>query len=572
MLSRYLLHRKGRGILLASSLACFTGSLADNDALAKQLPDTGHVFPVPLSRVSAEAIRADIRFLADDLLEGRAPGTRGGELAANYIAAQFERLGLKPGGPNDSYFHPVTLVGITPRPSIVVGANRRTIALTYRDDFVAWPKNHESTVRVDGEIVFVGYGIDAPEWHWDDYKGASLHGKILLMLVNDPGLVDTTIFNGLSLTYYGRWTYKLEQAARMGALGAFLIHTEQAATYPWSVVRSSWTGEQIDLDRRNPETLRFAAWLSEKAARRILEITDRDYNLLVRRANQRVFFPIPVGAHASVDIRSSVRRFRSANVIARLDGNEPEGQREAVLFTAHYDHKGIGEPVNGDSIYNGAEDNASGVAALLSTAAAFASAERVPRRSVLFIATTAEEAGLLGARAYVADPVVPLEHTASVINVDRANLRGATDDIVALGAKHSSLGELLRGAAAAEGLSVSDDPAPNAGAFYRSDHFPFARAGVPVLSIRTGTLFRDRPSDWGEEQEREYNARRYHQPADEYRDDFSYEGLVQQVRLMVRIGWSLADSETFPSWTEDSEFRSAGLRLRGRRQRAPKDH
>ncbi|NIM48840.1 MAG: M20/M25/M40 family metallo-hydrolase [Gemmatimonadales bacterium] len=522
-----------------------------------------------LTTPGAGLVRAHLRFLSADLLMGRAPGTPGAQVAAHYIAAQFEALGLEPGGPTGSYFQPVRLLGVTPEVSLVLGIRRQTTALEHGRDFVAWPERPDSALSVDGEIVFVGYGIQAAEWDWDDYKGTPLAGKILLMLVNDPGLTDASRFNGRTLTYYGRWTYKLEQAARMGAVGAILIHTDKTATYPWSVVRNSWTGEQIMLDRRVVESLQFGAWMTADAARRILAETGRDFEALVRRAQQRQFRPIGLGAHAVVRLRSRIRQIEGANVVGRLDGADPDRRHEAVVLTAHYDHLGVGLPVDGDSIYNGAEDNASGVAALLAAAAGFSRAGTQPGRTLLFIATTAEEAGLLGAEAYVTEPIMPLEQTVAVLNIDRANLRGATHDAVALGSERSTLGQHFRRAAAQEGLEASRDPNPGAGQFYRSDHFPFARAGVPVLAFQAGAQFADRPPDWGAEQEARYTQERYHQPSDEFREDFAYEGALQQVRLLIRLGWSLAAGSEFPEWHPDSEYRSAGERLRLRRARSP---
>lgn len=520
-----------------------------------------------LATPSADMARAHVRFLSHDLLAGRAPGTPGAEIAAGYIASQFELLGLEPGGADGSYFQPVNLLGTTPAPTLVLGIGSRTTSFEYLTEFVAWPARPEESVTVDGDVVFVGYGIDAPEWDWDDYKSTSLTGKILLVLVNDPGLTDSSRFNGSALTYYGRWTYKLEQAARLGAVGAILIHTDESATYPWSVVRNSWSGEQVQLDRAPQETLRFGAWITHEAARAMMAAAGRDYDLLVRRAQQQQFRPIALDAHAVVHIRSEVRRIRSMNVVARLRGADPQGSREAVVLTSHYDHIGTGIPVGGDSIYNGAQDNASGVAVLLSVGAGLAASGPPPRRSIVLVATTAEEAGLLGAQAYIHAPPVPLEHTAAAINIDRANLWGVTSDAVALGAERSGILTYVDRTWASEGMRLSPDPSPQAGHFYRSDHLAFARAGIPVVSLRTGSSFANRPPDWGAAQEREYVSQHYHQPSDAFRDDFDYQGLLQQVRLMLRLAWDLAATTEYPAWNRDSEFRPAGEQLRLRRLR-----
>ncbi len=503
---------------------------------------------------------AHLKYLADDLLEGRAPATRGGRLAVQYIAAQFATLGLEPAGVDGSYFQPVALVGMTPRPSLVWGGGRgATRALTYLDDFVAWAERPDAHIVADGDVVFVGYGIRAPVWQWDDYKDTDLRGKVLLMLVNDPGLQDSTVFNGRALTYYGRWTYKLEEAARRGALGAILVHTTESATYGWDVVRSSWSVEQFKLDRPAAPSLAFAAWVTHDEAQAALRQAGLSLDSLTRAAARRDFKPVPTGLHVAVDITSALRHVRSENVVARLSGSDQALARQAVLFTAHWDHKGIGPAVNGDSIYNGAEDNASGVAALLAAAQALAQVRPAPKRTLLFIATTAEESGLLGSDAYVQDPLVPLERTAAVLNLDVTNVRGATRDIDALGIDRSTLGPIFESAARAESLAVVREPDVR-GAFYRSDHFPFARAGVPALSIKPGKDFVGRPAGWGKERDELYNRVRYHQPSDEYRPSFTYDGMAQEVRVTIRVALAIADAPAMPQWLPSSEFRRPGGR------------
>lgn len=509
---------------------------------------------------------ADLKFLADDLLAGRAPGTTGNEIAARYVGSRFQAAGLKPGAPNGTYFQSVRLVGVRPAPSLVIGVAQRTMALQYLEDYVAWPDGPESAVIADGEIVFVGYGIDARDWRWNDYQGGPLTGKIVMMLANDPGLQDSTIFNGREMTYYGHWAYKIEQAARSGAAGVILIHTSQNSGYPWSAIRNSWSGELFQLEGRPIRTLRFGAWINEPAARRIVRAAGIDYDLLMGRARRQDFRPIPIGSHVVVDIVSEVRPLESVNVIGRLDasdhavagGEEPE----SVVFTAHYDHLGVGRPVGGDSIFNGAADNASGVAGILATAAGLAQSGIPSQRSIYFVAFTAHEGGLLGAETFIRTPPVPLARTAAVINIDRGNVWGRTRDIVALGAEHSTLGETAAAAAAAEGLSLTPDPTPETGDFFRSDHFPFAREGVPALLISAGRDFVGQPSDWGQRQAAQYLASRYLQPADEYNAEFNLEGLLQQVAVMIRIGWTLSKTGEIPSWREGSEYFDAGARRR----------
>jgi Zn-dependent M28 family amino/carboxypeptidase len=503
--------------------------------------------------VDTAAMDAHLRFLSNDLLEGRAPATRGGRIAAEYIAAQFEALGLQPAGAKGTYFQPIALVGMTPHPSFAWGkAGGPADSLPYLDGFVGWAERPEADISTDGDVVFVGYGIRAPEWKWDDYKGADLRGKILLMLVNDPGLVDSTVFLGKILTYYGRWTYKLEEAARQGAAGAVLIHTTESATYPWDVVRGSWSVEQFKLDQPQSPSLAFAGWVTEAGARAALAKAGLNLDSLSRAAARRDFRPVTTGLRAVARIHSALRRVESENVVGRWPGTDARLGQEAVLITAHWDHKGIGPAIGGDSIYNGAEDNASGVAAILGAAEALTHLPR-PARSIVFIATTAEESGLLGSEGYVRQPLIPLGRTAAVLNLDVTNVRGATRDIGALGMDRSTLGPIFTAAAHAESLTVQTQPDVR-GAFFRSDHFPFARAGVPALSLKPGIDFVGRPKGWGEEQENLYNQQRYHRPSDEYSTAFRYVGMAQEVRVTVRTAIAVANSPQLPRWLPSSEF------------------
>lgn len=509
--------------------------------------------PDPVPPVGVAALDAHLRYLSDDLMEGRAPGTRGGELAARYIAAQFQALGLEGAGADGSYFQPVALVGMTPEATLAWGPAGAARTLRFADEFVAWAQQPQPEVVADGEVVFVGYGISAAEWQWDDYKDMDLRGKILLMLVNDPGLRDSTVFNGRVLTYYGRWTYKFEEAARRGAAGALLIHTDESATYPWTVVRGAGTGERFGLDQPGGRDLSFAGWVTSGAAAAVLGSVGLDIEALSAAAARRDFRPVATGVRAAVTVSSRIRHVRSANIVGRLRGSDSVLASQAVLFTAHYDHKGIGIPVDGDSVYNGAEDNASGVAAMLGVADALVRARPRPRRSVLFIATTAEESGLLGSAAYAADPLVPLAQTAAIINLDHTNVRGRTRDISALGGDRSTLGAALAAAAQAESLAVVAIPDVG-GSFFRSDHFPLARAGIPALSIQRGEDYVGRTREWSAREEANWNTRRYHQPSDEYSPAFDYSGMVQQVRVAVRIALEVANAAGMPGWAPTSEF------------------
>src|SRR5215208_5496805 len=418
--------------------------------------------------VDDKVLRAHLEFLADDALEGRKPGTRGGELAAKYIAAQFQRLGLEPAGDSGTYYHQVPIITLTPNPSVKV-TGPSSSELTYRTDYVLWSMRNDSTVSAKGDLVFVGHGIVAPEYQWDDYKGVDVKNKIVVALVNDPGLRDSTIFRGQILTYYGRWTYKIEEAQRQGAAGILLVHTTESATYPWTTVQSSWTGPQVRIEEP-PKSLMVAGWLSESAAARLFQQGKQDLAALMQQASRRGFKAIPLGIELEATVRSTIQRSATSNVLGRLPGRGPL-RDEVVLIGGHYDHFGIGSPVAGDSIYNGAEDNASGTAAVLTAAEAFARTGVRTGRSLVFAGFTAEESGLLGSQALVARSAIPLSRIAAILNLDVMNLYGRTQDVAAVGLDQSNLRKTFGQAAAAEGLEVTESrEALLHGAFFRSDH------------------------------------------------------------------------------------------------------
>lgn len=553
-------------VALAAVLAVWAPEPLGAQRPSSLRPETPPALERALSALSAQLLEAHVRFLADDLLEGRGTGTRGGDLAARYLAAQFAALGLKPAAPDGSFYQWVSLAGSTTEPSFVVGAQRRLLVLEEGTDFVAWPERTDSIITLDAEIAFAGYGITAPEFGWDDYEGTAQTGRIVMVLPNDPGGRDTTVFRGRALTSYGTWTYKLEQAARMGAVGVLLVHNSETVPFPWAVVQNSWSGEHLLPDRPPLQSLRFAAWITADAARRIVEATGKDYALVVRRADSRDFRPVEIGARAAVDLRSRVRHFRSPNVLARFDGADSVGHREAVIVSAHYDHLGVGHraPPGADSVYNGAVDNASGLGVLLASATAIARTGTALRRTLLFFAPTATEQGGLGTQAYLTQPEFPLEHTVAVINLDGANVWGPTRDASARGGELSALGRWFSEAARAESLQVQSDPRPELGEFYWTDQIWFARAGVPGLLFRSGTQYLDRANPDADPWPA-YLAERYHRPSDQVRPEFDYRGAMQQARLLVRLSWMLAESSEFPAWVAGSEFRPAGQRLRGPR-------
>jgi Zn-dependent M28 family amino/carboxypeptidase len=513
--------------------------------------------------VDSLALRAHLRFLADDALEGRRPGTRGGDLAAKYIAAQFERLGLQPAGDSGTYFHHVPIITLTPSPTLKVSAPAPA-ELPYRTDHVLWSMHNEPTTTARGELVFVGYGIVAPEHQWDDYSGVDVKNKIVVALVNDPGLRDSTIFRGPILTYYGRWTYKIEEAQRQGAAGILLIHTTESATYPWTTVQSSWTGPQVRIEEP-PKSVLVAGWLSEGAAAKLFQQGKQDLAELMKQAPRRGFKAVPLGVQLEATVRSTIQRSATSNVLGRLPGRGAL-KDEVVLIGGHYDHFGIGNPVGGDSIYNGAEDNASGTAAVLTAADAFARSGVRTGRSLVFAGFTAEESGLLGSQALVARPPIPLSRIAAILNLDVVNLYGRTRDVSAVGLDQSSLSQTFTRAAAAEGMRVTlNREGLLRGFFFRSDHFPFARAGVPGLSVENGQNFIGQSKDYGEKKKNEYTEKRYHQPSDEVLPWFAYGGAVQQLRVIARTAVAIGNAPDQPQWNRESEFRQTGEERRTKR-------
>jgi Zn-dependent M28 family amino/carboxypeptidase len=512
--------------------------------------------------VDPHVLRAHLEFLADDALEGRKPGTRGGVTAAKYIAAQFERLGLEPAGESGTYFQKVPIIGLTPEPTLAVAGGD---SLAWKKDYVLWSMRNDSLVQLRSDAVFVGYGIVAPEYQWNDYADVDVKGKTVIMLVNDPGLVDSTIFRGKILTYYGRWTYKIEEAQRHGASGLLLIHTDESATYPWTTVVSGWTGPQVRLELP-PSSLVVAGWLQHEAADRLFRSAGADLSALTQAAARRGFRASPLKLALNATVRSTIRHSATENVLGRWPGREKLGD-EAVLIGGHYDHFGIGAPVNGDSIFNGAVDNASGTAGVMAAAEAFVRSGVRTGRSIVFIAFAAEEAGLLGSQSLTANPPFPLRDMVAMFNLDELNLFGRTRDVSAVGLDQSSLGRLFNQAAAAEGLRVTtNQEALIKGWYFRSDHFSLARAGVPGIYLQSGLDFVGHPAQWGRQQWEEYNDKRYHQPSDNVLPSFNYDGAIQQVRVTVRTAVLAANAPTQPTWNKTSEFRQAGEeRLRASR-------
>lgn len=510
--------------------------------------------PQAARSIRADQMAAHVAFLADDALEGRAPGRRGARIAARYIVSQLSRAGVEP--VSGSYYQPVPLLGWDPDPRrmrVQYEGGDSSGALAIPDDAIIWLDSGADSALVRGDVVFAGYGVRAPEYGWDDYKGTDVRNRVVVVLSGDPPAPpsEPLIFEGGAMTYYGRYTYKIEEARRQGAAALIIVHTDDGAGYPWPVVQKSWAGEQLALPPDSAAAvslLQLQGWVTLDAARQVFASIDLDIDELYVRAARRDFQPVSTGITLQLRAAGRTRRFESNNVAGIVRGRHPARRADAVLFTAHYDHLGIGPAVDGDSIYNGAYDNASGVALLLEIAEAFA--RHTPRtdRSVIFLFTTAEEAGMLGASWYVRRPLLPLQRTVAALNIDGANLWGETDDVSAVGLERSTLGAVFEQQAVVMGLRVEGERAPDKGFFFRSDHFPFARARVPALYLDHGITYRERPPDWGMNTLSRYEAERYHQPGDEYDPAFNLSGAVQQGRHAFLIGLDIANSDQTPRW------------------------
>jgi len=513
--------------------------------------------------ITAQELRAHVKFLADDLLEGRLPGSRGEEVSIRYIAAMFEAVGLKP--PYDgTYFQKVPLVGIAADPDmkLTIEGKQDSLSLNYYDDFMGATKNEDAEVAINNApIVYVGYGIEAPEQNWDDYKGIDVSGKVLLMLINDPPAPpeEPNLFGGKAMTYYGRWTYKYEIAAQKGAVGAMIIHVTEMARYPWSVVQSSWYGEQFTLESKGERLLNLESWSTKEAAGKMFKMAGYDLEAMMKAAQKRDFKPVPLNLKASVIIKNKVRHIQSHNVVGLLEGSDPELKNEAIVYTTHWDHLGVGKPIDGDSIYNGALDNATGVAGMIETAEAFCLLKQKPKRSVVFVAVTAEEQGLLGSAYHAAYPLFPQAKIAANINTDSLNIIGPARDLTVIGFGRSTLDDNMIAVAKGQERRVEGDHFPENGSFYRSDQFSFAKKGIPVLYINSGIDYIGKTKEWVDNYRKEYIRKRYHQPSDEYSPDWNFDGMVQDTQASFLVGVSIANSGEMPQWRKGDEFEKVRL-------------
>jgi len=512
--------------------------------------------------ITPEHIRWHVRFLSHDLLEGRGTGQRGGDLAAEYIATQFAEYGLKPAGDHGTYMQKVPLVGITTLPETqfsLIPKKGETMNLKPLDQYVAYDQSQQPQSEIDSEIVFVGYGIEAPEYNWDDYKGVDVREKVLLMLVNEPPSDDPKFFKGKALTYYGRWTYKYEQGLRKGAVGVILIHQMQMASYPWEVVRNSNSGEKSFL-KAESSALKVASWIHLDVASRLISESGLNLDKLMTSAQSRDFRPVNLGARLKAHMVSKVRNFESNNVLAILPGSDKRVADEAVMYSAHYDHFGIRPDMPGDNIFNGADDNATGCGILLEVARAFGVAASKPRRSILFAVVTAEEQGLLGSEYLGKHPPIQAGKISLDLNYDDVKPLGAPEEVQVAGAERTSFYPIVEATAKEFRLAIRADARPEAGHFYRSDHFSLARVGIPSFSINEGMKFKGHPESWGLDQEKEYVEKHYHQPSDEYRPDMDFVGDSAMARFGFALGWEAANQAKLIGWQKGDEFESARVK------------
>ena len=554
---------------VALALCALASACSKGDEAAAPQGAAQQASPQQMPKIDQNAILERIKVLAADEYEGRAPGTKGEDLTVRYLVEESKKLGLQPGNPDGTFVQKVPLVGITGAEAqpltVTKGTQKRTFK--WSDEVVAWTKRVTDTTAIDNsEMVFAGYGVTAPEYNWDDFKGMDMKGKTIVVLVNDPQVpsagdpskLDDQLFNGKAMTYYGRWTYKYEKAAELGAAGLLIVHETAPAGYPFPVVQG-FLGERFSLVAADKNMTRASVegWLSLDAAKALFKMAGQDFDALKKQAVSRDFKPVPLGLRASMGLRNTMRTIDSQNVVAKLEGGDARMKDEYVVYSSHWDHLGVGAPVNGDNIYNGALDNASGVAAMLEIARAFTQVQPKPKRSILFLFVTAEEQGLLGSEHYAANPLYPLEKTVANINLDGMNQWGRTSDLTVVGMGASDLDDVLREAAQAQGgRTLNPDPESEKGFYYRSDHFNFAKVGVPALYTDTGVKFVGKDANYSQTKRDEYTANDYHKPSDHIKPDWDLSGAAEDAELMMLVGYRVANTDRFPEWKPGNEFKA----------------
>lgn len=517
-----------------------------------------------LAVLNTNTLLERVKVLASDDFEGRAPGTPGEEKTVHWMADQFKALGLEPGGSDGSYFDPVPMVGVSSTTQAAFSRNGTSQTLNYPQDFVAWSPLTDPTVAVtNSDLVFVGYGVVAPEYDWDDYKDVDVHGKTLVMLVGDPPIpdpadpskLDPKMFKGKAMTYYGRWTYKYEIAAAKGAAAAIIVHETGPAGYPWFVVINSWSRERFDLEDAPGPQVRVASWISQDRARALFGSAGLTYELAKAMAIDRKFHPLNLGATVDFAVTNQVRHVRSRNVAGAIPGSNPARRDEWLVVTAHWDHLGRDPKLTGDQIFNGAEDNATGAAGLLGLAQAF-KAGPPPARSILFLSVTGEEQGLLGAKYYATHPTHPLRQTLANLNMDGLNTWGRTHSVAVVGLGNSTLDDEVVRFAKKQGREVVSEPMPEKGTFYRSDHFEFAKVGVPALYMKSALDYLGRPANWGQLKADEFTDHDYHKVSDDVKPEWDLSGAIEDLGLLYQVGWTVANQPEWPVWKPGSEFKA----------------
>jgi Zn-dependent M28 family amino/carboxypeptidase len=557
------------GASLFASAACTTNTNTNTTANANTNAPANTAEQTKAARdtINSDDILRHIKTLSSDEFEGRGPGAKGEELSVKYITEQFQRIGLKPGNPDGTFVQKVPLSGFTSAPDLTLKAGGKETHLESLKDYVAVSRRGEEQVNVDdSDVVFVGYGVAAPEYGWDDYKGLDVHGKTIVMLINDPAVpsasdptkLDPNVFKGDAMTYYGRWTYKYEEASRRGAAACIIVHEEGPAGYPFEVVSGSWGRENFDIvsPDKNASRVGVESWITLDRAKELFAASGQDFDALHKAATTKEFKPVALNAKATFHVRNTLRTIDSQNVVARLEGSDPTLKNEYVVYTAHWDHLGKDDKATGDGIFNGAIDNASGVATVLEIAEGFTKLPSPPKRSVLFMAVTGEEKGLLGAKYYAEHPLYPLNKTLANINIDGVNQWGRTSDITLIGLGNSTLDDVAAAAAREQGnRTLTPDPEPGKGFYYRSDHFEFAKQGVPALDPDAGVNFVGKSPEYSKQKRDEYTNNDYHKPSDEVKPDWDLSGAVEDAQLFFTIGYNVLQGDKYPEWKPGTEFK-----------------